>query len=89
VLGIGIKGNGSPPDPCPDGSLYGASGGPSDPWGPPLANDDAVFSTFVGGAPAPPAGNTGKRAAALKKCKKKKSKAARNACKKKAKKLPV
>jgi hypothetical protein len=93
VLGIGIKGTGSPPDPCPDGSLYGASGGPSDPWGAPLANDDAVFTTSVGGAPAPPASNTGtgtgKRAAALKKCKKKKSKSARNACKKKAKKLPV
>jgi hypothetical protein len=39
--------------------------------------------------PAPPAGPTGQRAAALKKCKKKKSAKARNKCKAKAKKLPV
>jgi hypothetical protein len=40
--------------------------------------------------PTPPAtGPTGQRAAALKKCKKKKNKQARNKCKKKAKKLPV
>jgi hypothetical protein len=94
VLGIGVK-EGSPspgnPDPCPDGALYGASGGPSDPWGAPLDGIDAVFSTSVGGPPTPPASNTGtgKRAAALKKCKKRKSKTARAACKKKAKKLPV
>jgi hypothetical protein len=90
VLGIGIKtdhvhGNGYP---CPDGSLY-ESPATSDPWGAPLDGVDAVFTTFVGGAPTPPATSTGKRAAALKKCKKKKSKAARNDCKKKAKKLPV
>jgi hypothetical protein len=40
-----------------------------------------------GGAPTP--GATGQRAAALKKCKKKKSKAARTKCKKRALKLPV
>jgi hypothetical protein len=43
-------------------------------------------------APTPPAatpGPTGQRAAALKKCKKKKSKQARKKCKKKANKLPV
>jgi hypothetical protein len=41
-------------------------------------------------APAPaPAGPTGRRAAALKKCKKKHSKRARKKCRKKAKKLPV
>jgi hypothetical protein len=90
VLGIGIKtdhttGNGFP---CPDGSLY-ESGATSDPWGAPLDGVDAVFSTFVGGAPTPPSTDTGKRAAALKKCKKKKSKRARSACTKKAKKLPV
>jgi len=37
----------------------------------------------------PPPGPTGQRAAALKKCKKKKSKKARNKCRKRAKKLPV
>jgi hypothetical protein len=93
VLGIGIKtdhttGNGYP---CPDGDLY-ESPGASTPWGAPLSGVDAVFSTFVGGAPTPPtppATGTGKRAAALKKCKKKKSNTARSACKKKANKLPV
>jgi hypothetical protein len=91
VLGIGVVGTGAGPDLCPDGALYGASGGPSDPWGAPLGHDDAVFTTSVGGPPAPPASNTGtgKRAAALKKCKKKKSNRARAACKKKARKLPV
>jgi hypothetical protein len=39
--------------------------------------------------PQSAAGPTGQRAAALKKCKKKKSKKARNKCRKKAKKLPV
>jgi CSLREA domain-containing protein len=39
--------------------------------------------------PTPPAGPTGLRAAALKKCKKKKTAAARKKCKKKAKKLPL
>jgi hypothetical protein len=93
VLGIGVKTDHSPGIglPCPDGSLY-ESGATSDPWGAPLDGVDAVFSTFVGGAPTPPGtgtGPTGKRAAALKKCKKKKSKRARSACKKKANKLPA
>jgi hypothetical protein len=92
VLGIGVKtdhttGNGYP---CPDGSLY-ESGATSDLWGMPLDGLDAVFSTFVGGAPTPPGTGTGtgQRAAALKKCKKKKSKRARSSCKKKANKLPA
>jgi hypothetical protein len=49
--------------------------------------DDATFTTQ---APSPAAAApTGQRAAALKKCKKKKSKKARKKCKKKANKLPV
>jgi hypothetical protein len=56
---------------------------PADPSGP------CVPAPPGGGAPTPPAaGPTGQRAAALKKCKKKKG-AARKKCKKKAKKLPV
>src|SRR4051812_23293272 len=42
-----------------------------------------------GGGPAPPPGATGQRAAALHKCKKKKSKKARAKCKKRARRLPV
>ena len=91
VLGIGVKtdhttGHGYP---CPDGSLY-ESGATSDPWGTPLDGIDAVFSTFVGGAPTPqPGADTGQRAAALKKCKKKKKAKAKGKCIKKAKNLPV
>ncbi|MDX6616382.1 MAG: hypothetical protein QOD60_1473 [Solirubrobacterales bacterium] len=90
VLGIGVVGTGSPPDPCPDGELYGGPATAS-PWGAPLANDDMVFTTFVGGAPTPPppAAATGKRAAALAKCKKKHSHKAKKKCKKKANQLPV
>ena len=60
------------------------------PWGPPDTRDDAVFTTSVGGPPAPAASSTGERAAALKKCKKKdKRQSAGASCIKKAKKLPV
>jgi hypothetical protein len=52
VLGIGIVGNGSTGDPCPDGGFYDS---PSDatPWTGPNPHDDAVFTTFVTGAPTP------------------------------------
>ena len=50
----------------------------------PLVNADVACS-----APAVPAGPTGQRAAALKKCKKKRSKSARSKCRKKASLLPV
>ena len=109
VLGIGIVGSGSSGDPCPDGALYDASGGPSDPWGAADTHHDAVFTTFVSGPPsvsAPPsvsgppavsgppsppapAGPTGRRAAALAKCKKKHSHKAKTKCRKKARALPV
>jgi hypothetical protein len=87
VLGVGIVG---PPDQCPDGQLY-FSTATSSPWGAPFANDDMVFTTFVGGPPTapPPAAATGKRAAALAKCKKKHSHKAKKKCKKKASQLPV
>ena len=50
VLGIGIVGNGSSGDPCPDGGFYDS---PDDatPWTGPAAHDDAVFTTFVSGPP--------------------------------------
>ncbi len=109
VLGIGIVGFGSSGDPCPDGALYDASGGPSDPWGAADTNHDAVFTTFVSGPPSvsappsvsgspsvngppsPPAsvGPTGRRAAALAKCKKKHSHKAKTKCRKKARALPA
>jgi hypothetical protein len=59
---------------------------------------DYAFKTYVGPPTAAPppttpvnptAGPTGQRAAALKKCKKKRSKPARKKCKKKANRLPV
>jgi hypothetical protein len=71
-----------------DGTLQGA--------GPGLKADSENVGITVS-APAPPAttppntapGSTGQRAAALKKCKKKKSATARKKCKKNANKLPV
>jgi hypothetical protein len=53
--------------------------------------DDGVGVTItqVVSPPAPPAGATGQRAAALKKCKKKHSAKKRKKCRKKAKRLPV
>ena len=109
VLGIGIVGSASSGDPCPDGALYDATGGPSDPWGTAITNDDAVFTTSVSGPPSasgppsvsappsvngppsPPAaiGPTGRRAAALAKCKKKRSHRAKTKCRTKARALPV
>jgi hypothetical protein len=69
---------------------------PGPPWNEP-AGDDYAFKTYV--APAPPASpspsaNTGQRAAALKKCKKRAkakqwSKKRLKKCKKRAKRLPV
>jgi hypothetical protein len=62
-----------------------------------LNADTQVTATFTpsstptgggGGPPVAPAGPTGQRTAALKKCKKKTGRARAN-CKKKAKKLPV
>ena len=50
-----------------------------------IDGSDLAFKTYV----TPTATATGQRAAALKKCKKKRSKAKRKKCKKKAKKLPV
>jgi hypothetical protein len=48
---------------------------------------DLAFKTYV--VPTASTGPTGKRAAALKKCKKKHSHKAKKKCKKKARKLPV
>jgi hypothetical protein len=72
-------------------ALLTASSPPNNTWTP--ATDDQAFKTYVvpASSPTPPAapGPTGIQAAALKKCKKKKSKQARKKCKKKARKLPV
>jgi hypothetical protein len=58
-----------------------------------LSDAEDITITVTAIPPTPPATNppsgTGQRAAALKKCKKKKTAAARKKCKKKAKKLPV
>jgi hypothetical protein len=58
---------------------------PSASWSPDAT--DLAFKTYV--VPTASTGPTGKRAAALKKCKKKHSKKAKKKCKKKARKLPV
>ncbi|HEY7266472.1 MAG TPA: choice-of-anchor R domain-containing protein [Solirubrobacterales bacterium] len=80
-------------DPYSRGAAYLASP-PTAPWMPvPIGPPDFAFKTYVVPQPtqtptgaAPP---TGKRGAALKKCKKKHSKKARRKCRKKAKRLPV
>jgi hypothetical protein len=84
------------------GKFYGSPTGPpaSGPWseGNPLA--DFEFKNYVAPPPPPPPGTgggsggsgttaTGERAAALKKCKKKRSQRARQKCRKKAKTKPV
>ena len=82
-------------DPYPGGVAYTASP-PSAPWmpfifGPP----DFAFKTYVVPAPpqapaaASPTGPTGRRAAALKKCKKKHSAKQRRKCRRRARLLPV
>jgi hypothetical protein len=76
-------------------ALLALSSPPTTPWTP--AIDDQAFRTYVVPAsgpttqPPPPtaSGPTGLRAAALKKCKKKKSKKARNQCKTRAAQLPA
>jgi len=62
--------------------FYAASSPPAGAWSP-VVGQDLTFKTYVA---VPP---TGRRAAALKKCKKKKSKKARKKCKRKARKLPL
>jgi hypothetical protein len=70
------------PDPYAGGAAFTAAP-PTGSWmGTP---NDLAFKTYV----APRAGPTGRRAAALKKCKKKHSKKKRNKCRKKARKLPA
>jgi hypothetical protein len=64
-------------------SFYTASSPPGATWTS-FAGNDLSFKTYV--SPPQP---TGQQAAALKKCKKKRSKAKRRKCRRKAKKLPV
>jgi hypothetical protein len=73
-------------NPYASGSTFFAQP-PSAPWTN-VAGTDLAFKTYVV-TPTPAAAATGQRAAALKKCKKKHSKAKRRKCKKKARKLPV
>ena len=88
----------NPPSAYEGGRLYSSPNGPpgTGPWseGNPFA--DFEFKTYVAPPPppAPPAaspaaGPTGQRAAALKKCKKKRLQKAKEKCRKNAKKKPV
>jgi|1186.fasta_scaffold56410_2 subtilisin-like proprotein convertase family protein len=85
----------APPDGSPQGTLASLNGvDPNGTWE--LCVRDFVMddSGSIGGGwsidlSTPPAGPTGRRAAALKKCKKKPSKVKRSKCRKRAKKLPV
>jgi trimeric autotransporter adhesin len=76
-------------------SSAGAKTASLDVTGTPGGTSSSALTGTGTGPPSPPpppnttTGATGQRAAALKKCKKKKSAKARNKCKKKAKKLPV
>jgi len=80
--------------------IYVVGGGPASLTTFSSANEAFSFEPFPGTTPPPPGGGpstapagpaaaTGKRAAALKKCKKKSSKKARKRCRKKARKLPI
>jgi hypothetical protein len=74
-----------PSDPYAPGSAFHQATSPPGPTWLTDSSSDTAFRTFVvTQAPA-----TGQQAAALKKCKKKRSKAKRRKCRKKAKKLPV
>jgi hypothetical protein len=95
--------NMSPESAYEGGTLYSSPDGPPAIgafWAQGNSLADFEFKTYVAPPPPPPPGTggdsggggssaTGQRAAALKKCKKKRSKQARQKCKKKAKKLPV
>jgi hypothetical protein len=87
----------------PGGSFYGSSNGPpaTGPWSGGNPDADFEFKTYVAPPPPPPppgdgsggggttATATGQRAAALKKCKKKRSQKAKKKCRKQALKKPV
>jgi hypothetical protein len=72
-------------NPYAAGSNFFVASSPPGPVWTDFATADAAFKTYVLTKPAA----TGQRAAALKKCKKKKSKAKRRKCRKKARKLPL
>jgi hypothetical protein len=87
-------------DPYPAGEPFIGPSSGAGPWAPLLLGADLFFRTYVMTANAPGGGAgtgtttpklpvTGLRAAALKKCQKKKSKAARKKCKRKARQLPI
>jgi hypothetical protein len=71
------------------GTSYGSSASPPTTWF--AGGTDTAFKTYVASpsTPATTSTPTGRRAAALKKCKKKHSAKARKRCRKRAKKLPV
>jgi hypothetical protein len=74
-------------DPYATGSSFFQHSSPPGPTWTEFTGSDLTFKTYV--LQKPTATPTGKRAAALKKCKKKRSKAKRRKCRKKARKLPV
>jgi hypothetical protein len=88
--------SGPNPTAYEDGEAFVADSSPPSTWAA-FTGVDQAFKTYVAPPPAVPPtspttsapGPTGQRAAALKKCKKKRSKPARKKCKKKANKLPV
>ena len=75
-------------NPYPGGLAFTSSFSPPSGFWTSAINDFA-FKTYVVPATATPAGVTGQRAAALKKCKKKHTARARKKCRKKSKLLPV
>jgi hypothetical protein len=75
-------------NPYAPGSAFHVAASPPGPTWMSDAGSDLAFKTYVLTLAAKPT-VTGQRAAALKKCKKKRSKAKRRKCRKKAKKLPV
>jgi len=75
-------------NPYPGGTSNFQAASPPGPTWTSQSGSDLSFKTYVL-TPSPPPTATGQRAAALKKCKKKRSKAKRRKCRKKARKLPV
>jgi hypothetical protein len=73
---------------APGSAFFQGASPPGPTWTNTIAGTDLAFKTYVV-TPTPAAAVTGKRAAALKKCKKKRSKAKRRKCRKKAQKLPA
>jgi hypothetical protein len=75
------------PNPYPGGTGLTSFASPPTTWS--ATSWDYAFKTYVAPPTSPAASPTGRRAAALKKCKKKRTAKARKKCRKRAKKLPL